>query len=156
MNDRSAQKRNDVRFLRHEHEVISREEVLRTVLAIVLDAETAAWCAGWRSSEEPLARWPSTLYRLLARAALTSASVWCRCSIVLDRALASPMRAYANRSPNELVELFLEGRDSLSGEELAALLWCLMRRKSGSHDLLAQRLGLELEVVAARRLAVAS
>ena len=62
------------------------------------------------------------------------------------------MAPYAAHSPAELAEVFLEGRDSLSGDELAALLWCLLRQRSRSNDLIAERLGLELEVVAARRL----
>jgi hypothetical protein len=121
------------------------------ILAIALDPETAAWCAGC-PVEAPVSRWPSTVYHLLARAALGSPSVWERCAIVLDRALHDALASYAARSPAELAELFLEGRDSLGGDELAALLWCLIRNRSASCDLVAERLALELEVVAARRL----
>ncbi|MGD8318154.1 MAG: hypothetical protein PVH21_15480 [Myxococcales bacterium] len=128
-----------------------REEVLRMVLAITLDLQTAAWCAGCQA-DGAVNRWPSTVYRLLARAALHSSSVWQRCAIVLDRALCDTLESYVDHSPAELAELFLDGRESLRGDELAALLWCLIRQRSASHDLVAERLGLELEVVAARRL----
>ena len=121
------------------------------VLAIALDPQTAARCAGY-DSNAPVTRWPSTLYRLLARAAIESPAVWSRCAIVLNHALADTLQSYDGRSPVDLAEVFLEGRDSLAGEELAALLWCLIRPRRRSHDLVAERLGLELEVVAARRL----
>ena len=145
------QKAHYISTLRLHPEGSRREEVLRMVLAVALDPQTAAWCAGCQTGA-PVNRWPSTLYRLLARTALESASVWQRCAIVLDHTLSHALESYANRSPAELAELFLDGRDSLTGDELAALLWCLIRRRSVSHDLVAERLGLELEVVAAQRL----
>jgi hypothetical protein len=126
-------------------------EALRIVLAIVLDYGTAAWCLGWQGSG-PVTRWPSTLYRILGRSALRSPCVWQRCALVLDRALHDAVAQYESRSPAELAELFFEGRDTLNGNELAALLWCLIRRRSAPHDLVAGRLSLELEVVAARRM----
>ena len=129
----------------------AREEVLRLVLAIALDQQTAAWCMGGRS-DAPIARWPSTLYRVLARTSLQSPEVWWRTSLALDRTLRDAVRPYRNRSAAEVAEAFVEGRDSLDGEELAGLLWCLLRRNSRTHDLVAERLSLELEVVAARRL----
>ncbi len=128
-----------------------REEALCTILAIALDPETAAWCAG-RSSAGSVHRWPSTLYRLLARAALESSAVWRRCATALDLALADALPSFVDRPAVELAELFVDGRESLTGHELAAVLWCLIRRRSVSHDLVAARLGLELQVVAARRL----
>ena len=146
-----AQKMYDLSGLQHGSGEGARDEVLRMVLAITLDAESAAWCLGC-AAEAPVVRWPSTLYRLLARAALESTVIWQRCAVLLDRSLAATMGAYAAHSPAELAEVFLEGRDSLSGDELAALLWSLLRQRSRSHDLVAERLGLELEVVAARRL----
>jgi len=146
-----VQKIHDIINLRHAPGDAARDEVLRTVLAIALDSDLAAWCLGVRV-EAPVVRWPSTLYRLLARAALESTEIWRRCALLLDRSLETAMAPYAAHSPAELAEVFLEGRDSLSGNELAALLWCLLRQRSRSHDLIAERLGLELEVVAARRL----
>jgi len=151
MLDATQQKYNDISALQRSGQCDRREEVLRMVLAIALDPETAAWCAGC-STGAPVNRWPSTLYRLLARTALESESVWQRCAFVLDHALGAVLQAYADRSPVELAELFLDGRESLAGDELAALLWCLIRRRSASYDLVAERLGLELQVVAARRL----
>ena len=146
-----VQKIHDLNSLQHDPGAAARDEVLRMVLAIMLDSDLAAWCLGCRA-EAPVVRWPSTLYRLLARAALESTAIWRRCALLLDRSLETSMAPYAAHSPAELAEVFLEGRDSLSGDELAALLWCLLRQRSRSHDLIAERLGLELEVVAARRL----
>lgn len=146
-----VQKIHDLNGLRHGPGGSAPDEVLRMVLAITLDADLAAWCRGCRT-EAPVVRWPSTLYRLLARAALESTVIWRRCALLLDRSLAAAMVPYAAHSPAELAEVFLEGRDSLGGDELAALLWSLLRQRSSSHNLVAERLGLELEVVAARRL----
>jgi hypothetical protein len=147
----SHQKSNDLSVLQRSWQSDRREEVLRMILAIALEPETAAWCAGC-STGAPVNRWPSTLYRLLARTALQSESVWQRCAFVLDQTLGTVLEDYAHRSPVELAELFLEGRESLAGDELAALLWCLIRRRSAPYDLVAERLGLELQVIAARRL----
>lgn len=143
--------RHDIRLLRHEEEGISREEILRTVLAIALDVPAAAGCAGL-AADAPVTRWPSTLYRLLARAAIGSPYVWRRCALALDHALSGTIAQYEHHAPAELVNTFVEGRESLSGDELATLLWCLIRKRSPGCDLVAERLGLELEVVAARRL----
>jgi hypothetical protein len=139
-------KLHDIKLLGGHVNDAAREEALRILLAIVLDSASAAWCLGL-STDAPVVRWPSSLYQLLARAALESSAVWRRCSLLLDRTLHDAVRC-----PAELVELFLEGRDSLSGDELAALLWCLIRRQSPSHDIIAERMSLELGVVAARRL----
>ena len=144
-------KLHDHRSLQAHDPGAGRDEVLRIVLAIALDVETAAWCLGC-PAEAPVVRWPSTLYRVLAQAALRSERVWQRCCLLLDRTLHEPLRAYEKRSAAELAELFLEGRESLAGDELAAALWCLIRRRCRSHDLVAERLCLELEVVAAQRL----
>lgn len=146
-----VRKLHDIKSLQRSTVGADRDEVLRMVLSIVLDPETAAWCLG-QPACSPVTRWPSTIYRLLARAALESPRVWRRCALVLDRALHEATLPYAERSAVELAEVFLEGRESLSGDELAAVLWCLIRRRCHSHDLVAERLSLELEVVAARRL----
>ena len=150
-----AQKLHDFRLLHEDRAGGGRDEVLRLVLAIVLDSETAAWCLGC-SMNAPIVRWPSTLYRVLARAALESGAVWRRCAHVVDKTLHDAVLPYAERPPSELAALFLDGRESLGGDELAAVLWCLIRSRCRSRDLVAERLGPELEVVAARRLGEAA
>jgi hypothetical protein len=146
-----AKKLHNISGLRRDIVSGGRDEVLRAVMVIALDLETASWCLGCATGA-PVSRWPSTLYRVLARTALESPAVWRRCALILDRTLHDAVVRYAEHSAADLAELFLEGRESLTGEELAALLWCLIRRRCHSHDLVAQRLGLELEVVAGRRL----
>jgi hypothetical protein len=146
-----AKKLHDVGILRRDATSTGADEALRTVLVIALDPDSAAWCLGW-ATDAPVARWPSTLYRILAQAALESPPVWRRCALLLDRALHDSVARYAEHTAADLAEVFLEGREALSGDELAALLWCLIRRRCRSHDLIAERLSLELEVVAARRL----
>jgi hypothetical protein len=146
-----AKKLHDISVLRRAPIATGRDEVLRVVLVIALDPASAAWCLGC-PSDAPVTRWPSTLYRVLAQAALESPAVWCRCSLLLDRALRDLVARYSERPAADLAEVFLEGREALSGDELAALLWCLIRRRCRSHDLIAERLSHELEVVAARRL----
>lgn len=141
----------DFKCLRFSPSKQGRTEVLRIVLAIALDAEMATWCLGGARSV-PVARWPSTLYQVVARAALESASVWRRCALLLDRSLHDALASYEGHAPSDLAELFAEGRESLAGEELAALLWCLVRERCPSRDLIAERLGRELETIAAQRL----
>ena len=146
-----VQKLHDFKSLRNSSVGAGRDEVLRTVLAIALDPEMASWCLGC-VNDAPIMRWPSSLYRVLSRAAFQSPRVWRRCALLLDRTLHEALLPYEGRSAADLVELFLDGRGSLSGDELAALLWCLLRERCHAHDLLAERLGLELQVVAAQRL----
>lgn len=146
-----TQKLHDFRSLRASAPMGSRVEVLRLILAITLDDRMAAWCLG-QGRDVAISRWPSTVYRVLAQAALESESTWRRCSVLVEQTLYEQLRACASRTPAELTELFLEGRETLSGQELAATLWCLIRCRSPSHDLIAERLGDELGVVAAQRL----
>jgi len=146
-----VQKIYDFQSLRFSPASQGRTEVLRIVLAIALDAEMATWCLGGARSV-PVARWPSTLYQVVACAALESASVWRRCALLLDRSLQDALASYEGHAPSDLAELFAEGRESLAGEELAALLWCLVRERCPSRDLIAERLGRELETIAAQRL----
>lgn len=146
-----VQKLYDFRSLQTSTASQGRVAVLRLVLAIALDAEMAAWCLGG-SRGVSVARWPSTLYQIVARAALESVFVWRRCALLLERSLHEALASYEGRAPADLVELFAEGRESLAGDELAALLWCLVRERCPSHDLIAERLGRELEIVAAHRL----
>jgi len=146
-----VQKLYDFRSLRATPSSQGRAEVLRIVLPIALDAEMAAWCLGG-PRDVPVVRWPSTLYQVVARAALESATVWRRCALLLDRSLHDALASYEGHAPSDLAELFAEGRESLAGDELAALLWCLCRERCSSHDLIAEQLGRELETVAARRL----
>ena len=121
------------------------------VLAVTLDGEMASWCLG-HPRDTAISRWPSTVYRVLARSAFNSPATWRRCALLVERTLYEELRVYESRPPAELAELFLEGRETLSGEELAAALWCLIRDRSSSHNLIVERLGHELEVVAAQRL----
>ncbi|MEM8606581.1 MAG: hypothetical protein AAGF92_05725 [Myxococcota bacterium] len=142
---------SDISTLRSEEVDVPREEILRTVLAITLDPTTAARCAGW-PADAPVTRWPSTLYRLVARAAIGSPRVWRRCARAVDRALATMVAQYEHHADADLANAFVEGREFLSGDELAALLWCLIRKRSSVGDLSAERRGPELQIVAARRL----
>lgn len=146
-----AKRLHETRTLRDQAGGGDRAKLLRTVLAIVLDPETAAWCLG-RPACTITDRWPSSLYRVVARSAVESPEAWRRCALLLDRTLHQAILSYGERPAAALAEISLEGRESLSGTELAALLWCLIRRRSPSDDLVAQRLSLELELVAARRL----
>lgn len=149
----SAQPRtpNEFTLLRESLAETGPDRALRVVLAVTMDKEMAAWCLG-RTSTAPVSQWPSTLYGMLARAAIESPAIWRRCAVLLDRMLHEAIAPYAERSAAELAEVFALGRESLSGEELAALLWCLIRRRSGAQDLVAKRLGQELEVIAAQRM----
>ena len=146
-----TQKLHDFRSLRGVAPGGRREEVLRLVLAVTLDGGMAAWCLGC-DRDVAVSRWPSTVYRVLAQAAFQSEATWRRCAVLVEQTLYEQLRVYGSRTAAELAELFLEGRETMSGEELAAALWCLIRQRCPSHDLIVERLGDELGVVAAQRL----
>lgn len=130
----------------------SEAQALRLVLAITLDRDTAAACMGV-ADDEATSLWPSSLYRVLSVAALASPAVWERCERCVDHALGPCAVRFENRSPAELVQLFAQGRDACSGLELAALLWAVVRRRCPAAAAISGRLGLEIETVAAGRLA---
>lgn len=125
---------------------------LRLVLAMTLDRQTAAACMGV-PHEAAVSLWPSSLYRVLAETALASPAVWQRCERCVDGALGECGLRFENHPPAELAQLFLEGRDTCSGVELAALLWTLVKRRCPAAAVISRRLGAELETIAAGRLA---
>jgi len=125
-------------------------QALRLVLAVALDRDTAADCIAGASGTG-VALWPSSLYGVLAASAVRSPCMWCRCSRLVDASLGQLAGRFDATPPAALVELFVEGRDVLTCRELAALLWCLLRRRDPALDLLSERLGAEFEIVTAYR-----
>ena len=137
-----------------EHDMSSDESMLRAlrfVLVSALDRETAARCMGG-DAEVALSLWPSSLYTLLAAAAGRSSLVWRRCARLVDASLEKTLPAFDTMEPAELLEVFAGGPDMLDGQELASLLWSLLRRSDPALAPLVARLGAELEVVATQRL----
>ena len=122
---------------------------LRLVVVVALDCRSAAQCLGLA----PLATllWPSTLYAWLAETAATSPVVWDRCARELDRSLARWLPAYGDAAP-AAVAAVLVARDGtcMGGEEVAAALWALVRRRDRSLDPLLDRLAREAVVLVAR------
>jgi hypothetical protein len=117
----------------------------------VLDRRTAALAAGG-DPDAALSLWPSSLYTLVAHAAVRSPLAWERCARFVDRSLGDVTERFDRAAPVELLEHFSEAREALSGPELAALLWSLIRRSAPLLDAVLGRLGAEVEVIAARRL----
>lgn len=124
---------------------------LRLVLMTVLDRETASLAAGG-DPDAALTLWPSSLYTIVAHAAVRSPVAWERCARFVDRSLGDVSVRFDRAAPVELLEHFSEAREVLSGPELAALLWSLIRRSGPLLDAVLGRLGAEVEVIAARRL----
>ncbi|HMJ12196.1 MAG TPA: hypothetical protein VK524_12315 [Polyangiaceae bacterium] len=125
-------------------------EALRFVFAAVLDREVAAACIDL-DVDGAVALWPSSLYGMLAAAAIRSPVVWCRCSHLVDARFGDTVARLQCASPAALVRLFLDGRDVLSTHELAGLLWVLLRRRDADLGFIEARLGAEMVVVAACR-----
>ncbi|MCG8554674.1 MAG: hypothetical protein MJD61_05200 [Proteobacteria bacterium] len=128
---------------------LAAPDVLRVVLTVALDRAAAARCLGL-SAEQAETLWSSSLYQLLALRASRSSIVWRRCARALDRWLERVRRQHGRSL--SLERMLGEDRKLLSGTELAALLWALVRQQSPASDLLARRLGAELETLAERRL----
>jgi hypothetical protein len=124
---------------------------LRLVLMTVLDRRAAALAAGV-DPEAALTLWPSSLCAVVAQAAVRSPQAWARCKVLVDGALGQYSSRFDQAPPVELLEHFSEAREVLSGQELAALLWSLIRRSGPLLDAVLSRLGAEVEVIAARRL----
>lgn len=128
---------------------VATGRALRVILAIALDRETAAACLG-HDRDAAVALWPSSLYALLAAAALASPTVRRRCFQLVDARLGEMTKPFEALPPATLARHFVEGRAVLSTRELAALLWLLLRRDQSELALVIARLGAELEVAATR------
>lgn len=122
---------------------------LRLVLVVALDCRSVAECLGLAPLAPRL--WPSTLYAWLAETAATSPAVWDRCARELDQSLARWLPAYGDAAPAAIAEA-LVARDgtSMGGEEIAAALWALVRRRDPSLERVIDRLAREAEVLVAR------
>jgi hypothetical protein len=125
-------------------------EALRFVFAAVLEREVAAACMDLEL-DDAVALWPSSLYGMLAAAAVRSAVVWRRCSSLVDARFGDTVARLRCAPPTTLVQLFVDGRDVLSTHELAGLLWVLLRRRDADLAFIEARLGAEMAVVAAGR-----
>lgn len=126
---------------------------LRLVLVTALDRETAARCTGI-DPESALSLYPSSLYTLLAVAATRSPFVWQRCAGLVDRSLGDTAGQFDRATPAALLQIVAEGRELLTGRELAGLLWSLIRRWEPDVEPalgpVIIRLSAELEVAARR------
>jgi hypothetical protein len=71
----------------------------------------------------------------------------------VEASLARLGQRFDGKSPSELGYLFTQGRDVLSGGELVALLWTLLKRNQPALDKVTERLQAEFEIVALQRLA---
>jgi len=124
---------------------------LRVVLVLALDRAAVSACLGSaRLREGPV--WPSTLYAWAAETAARSPLVWCRCAAALDDALA-PWLATYERAPVARITEVLSPRESaaaLTGQEIAAALWALVRRREPGLVLVTERLTSEAELLIAK------
>jgi hypothetical protein len=125
-------------------------EALRFVFAAVLERDAAAACMDV-DLDAAVALWPSSLYGMLAAAAVRSPVVWRRCALLVDARFGDTVARLRCAPPATLVQLFVDGRDVLSTHELAGLLWVLLRRRDAELSFIEARLGAEMAVVAAGR-----
>ncbi len=125
-------------------------EALRFVFAAVLEREVAAACMDL-DVDAAVALWPSSLYGMLAASALRSPVVWRRCSLLVDARFGDTVSRLERSAPTTLVQLFVDGRDILSAQELAGLVWVFLRRRDADLGFITARLGAEMAVLAACR-----
>ena len=96
--------------------------------------------------------WPSSLYRVVAEAAVHSPAVLLRCARAVHRRLGPFIERYSRDSVSDLVDLVTAYRDVLSGPELAAILWSVLSRDRPAHRQVTRRLSAEISHIAGRRL----
>jgi hypothetical protein len=128
---------------------------LRLVLSIALERNAAADCLG-DDTENCLSLWPSSLYGILAAEAARSRAVWERCSQQIEHSLGESGRRFLALPPAALSQMFRDNYQVFNNRELAALLWALLKRGEPMSELMAGRLGAELQVVAVKRMLVAA
>jgi hypothetical protein len=104
----------------------TREEMLSTVLALVMTREEAAELMGERF-ETPVGLWPSSLFRLAASEALRRPSVWRRCEARLTRTLGDG-GAWSQLDDASLLDALHRAGRCMGSQELAAALWLVVRR----------------------------
>lgn len=122
---------------------------LRVVAVVAMDCRSAGECLGVAPLAAPL--WPSTLYAWLAETAATSPTVWDRCARRLDDSLGRWLAPYVGASPEVIARALCErGGTTMSGQEIAAALWALVRRRDRAMDAIIDRLAREAEVSIAR------
>lgn len=122
---------------------------LRVVLVLALDRASVASCLGAGRAEGHEV-WPSTLYAWAAEAAARSPRVWERCARAIDAALGGWVSPYEDASAARIAELLRLGDAAMTGEEIAAALWTLVRRREPGLARITERLAGEVEVQLAR------
>lgn len=119
------------------------------VAVVAMDCRSASECLGVAPLAAPL--WPSTLYAWAAETAATSPIVWERCARRLDESLGRWLLPYVDTSPEAIARvLCARGDTSMGGQEIAAALWALVRRRDRALDAIIERLAREAEVSIAR------
>ncbi len=126
-------------------------DALHLVLTITLDRESVARCAGM-TVEDSMSLWPSSLYRLVAVAALSHVHIWGKCEEALNAVLGPLEPHLIAMSPFEIASMFGEHQGVLPGRDMAQVLWSLLSRRCPAASLVAQRLGQETSRVAMRRM----
>lgn len=125
---------------------------LRLLLAVTLDRGMVSACLGSAHVDERDALWPSTLYAWAAETAARSACVWQRCARALDDALAPCLPSYESASVAQIAETLTlrEASAALTGHEIAAALWAVVRRRDPSLQRVVERLTAEAELLIIR------
>lgn len=73
--------------------------------------------------------WPSSIYRLAAEHIARSESLWTICEYELQMRLSRWLKHYDRLSPWKICHNFQESKDAMVKEELATVLWVLLRRR---------------------------
>lgn len=121
---------------------------LRLVTVVALDRARVADCLD--VGTEPLGLWPSSLYGWLAESAARSPVVWDRCRAAVDDALAPWVAPFRQASVAEITQALTARDGAMGGEEIAAALWSLVRRRDPALDSLVERLAEEAEILVTR------
>ncbi len=126
------------------------ESALRTVLVIALSPEEAMGLIAPSDDEDPHSLWSSAVYDVLAQQMLASRARWVWGAASIDRRLSPWLEQFQNRSPIQLTEALRDGRQVWDAQDLAALLWALVRRKDRALDPLFRRVAREIEIAVLR------
>ncbi len=124
-----------------------RLAALRVVLVVALGPVEASILLSDGEQGGTVCQWPSTVYRGLARAMTPNSTRWQITARYIDKRLARELRQFEGAAPADIAAALSDYRDAFSADELAALLWSMVRLQEPAVDSLLARVAAEVEVV---------
>lgn len=119
---------------------------LRIVLTVSISRNDASRLMSRLTGEEASELWSSTVYHWLAHHMLSSPVGWYWGSRALDTTLSEEMKHLSDLPPQQLANSLYNNQGAWNAEELAALLWTLVRRRDLFLSSLLTRMTQEVEI----------